>query len=155
MRTQSPPATTKSRVDIYGRGKVLRPVAALALAAALLAAAAVPGIASADSSVTAPKAAAVRDRPELRKAIQDFIDAGFAGMQLRVHDQRGEWAGSAGVGKLGQSAKPPTNGRFWAGSVTKPFTATLVLQLVAEGKIALDAPVAGYLPTLTTRWPCS
>ncbi|GAA4711232.1 serine hydrolase domain-containing protein [Phytohabitans rumicis] len=154
MRTQSP-ATTETGARVYGvhqrsviRGKVLRPVAVTALAAALLTAAATPGIASADSSVTVPKAAAVQDRPELQKAIQEFVDAGFAGMQLRVHDQRGEWAGSAGVRTLGQSAKPPTNGRFWAGSVTKTFTATLVLQLVAEGKIALDAPVAGYLPAL-------
>lgn len=34
------------------------------------------------------------------------------------------------------------------GSVTKTFTATVVLQLVAEGKLGLDAPVAGYLPRL-------
>jgi D-alanyl-D-alanine carboxypeptidase len=47
-----------------------------------------------------------------------------------VHDQRGEWVGSAGVRKLGQSAKPPTNGRFWAGSVTKTFTATVLLKVV-------------------------
>ncbi|MEJ3746937.1 serine hydrolase domain-containing protein [Actinomycetes bacterium KLBMP 9797] len=146
MRNRSRPATTKTGARV--RGKVLRRVAVTALAAALLAAAATPGTANAGSGVTVPRAAAEQDRPELRQAIQDFVDAGFAGIQLRVHDQRGQWVGSAGVRELGQSAKPPTNGRFWAGSVTKTFTATLVLQLVAEGKIALDAPVAGYLPTL-------
>ncbi|MER5327177.1 serine hydrolase domain-containing protein, partial [Streptosporangium roseum] len=105
------------------------------------------GVAAADSRA-APKAAAGQDRPQLQKAIQDFVDAGYAGVQMRVHDQRGEWAGSAGVRKLGQSAKPPTDGRFWTGSVAKAFTATVVLQLVAEDKIGLDAPVAGYLPQL-------
>ncbi|GAA0918302.1 serine hydrolase domain-containing protein [Nonomuraea longicatena] len=55
---------------------------------------------------------------------------------------------SAGVSKLGRPAKPSTNGRFWTGSAVKPFTATLVLQLVADGKVKLDAPVAGYLPDL-------
>ncbi|WP_433513122.1 serine hydrolase domain-containing protein [Nonomuraea sp. CA-143628] len=134
MKTQSPPAT-----------KVFRRVAVTALAAALLAGVATPAVAG---SVAVPKAAVRQDRPELQQATQAFIDAGFAGVQVRVHDERGQWAGSAGVSKLGQSAKPPTNGRFWAGSVTKTFTATLVLQLVAEGKIALDAPVAGYLPEL-------
>ncbi|MER5423430.1 serine hydrolase domain-containing protein, partial [Streptosporangium roseum] len=118
----------------------------------LLAAAATPAVATAGvaaaASRAAPKAAAGQDRPELQKAIQDFVDAGYAGVQMRVHDQRGEWAGSAGVRKLGQSAKPSTNGRFWTGSVAKAFTATVVLQLVAEGKIGLDAPVAGYLPQL-------
>lgn len=85
-------------------------------------------------------------RPGLREAMQTFVDVGFAGMQLRVHDERGEWVDSAGVGKLGETAKPPTNGRFRIGSNTKTFVATVVLQLVAEDKVGLDAPVAGYLP---------
>ncbi|GAA2428669.1 serine hydrolase domain-containing protein [Actinomadura vinacea] len=119
-------------------------VAVTALAAALLAGTATPGVATADGR-PAPKAAG-QDRPELRKATQAFVDAGFTGVQVRVHDERGEWVGSAGVRKLGESVKPPTNGRFWVGSNVKTFTATLVLQLVAEGAIGLDAPVAGYLP---------
>ncbi|WP_431930199.1 serine hydrolase domain-containing protein [Nonomuraea jabiensis] len=94
------------------------------------------------SRVVAPEA----ERPELHKAIQEFVDAGFAGIQLRVHDERGEWVGSAGVRKLGEAAKPPTNGRFRVGSTTKTFTATLLLQLVADGEIALDTPVADHLP---------
>ncbi|OUC97054.1 serine hydrolase domain-containing protein [Streptosporangium minutum] len=129
--------------------RVLRRVAVTALAAALLAGAATPPVATADSNAAVLKAAAGQDRPELQKAIQEWVDSGLAaGMQMRVHDERGEWVGSAGVRKLGRSAKPPTNGRFWTGSSAKPFTATLVLQLVAEGKIGLDAPVADYLPQL-------
>jgi D-alanyl-D-alanine carboxypeptidase len=52
----------------------------------------------------------------------------------------------AGVRRLGEPAKPQANGRFRIGSNTKTFTATVVLQLVAEGKVELDAPVIGYLP---------
>lgn len=88
------------------------------------------------------------ERPELQEAAQAFVDAGFAGMELRVHDERGEWAGRAGVSELGETAEPPAGGQVWAGSVTKTFTATLVLQLVAEGRIGLDSPVAEYLPEL-------
>ncbi|MHA7959049.1 serine hydrolase domain-containing protein [Streptomyces sp. L500] len=88
------------------------------------------------------------DRPELRKALQEFVDAGFAGIQMRVHDERGEWVGSAGVRELGGSAEPPTDGRFWTGSSTKTFTATLVLRLVADGRLGLDAPVADHLTGL-------
>jgi D-alanyl-D-alanine carboxypeptidase len=87
-----------------------------------------------------------QNRPELQKTIQAFVDSGFAGVQLRVHDERGEWVGSAGVRRLGDTAKPPTNGRFRIGSSTKTFVATLVLRLVAEGKIGLDSPVDDYLP---------
>ncbi|MEU8378142.1 serine hydrolase, partial [Streptosporangium sp. NPDC048865] len=75
------------------------------------------------------------DRPELRKAVQEFVDSGFAGVQLRVHDERGEWVGSAGVRRLGEDAKPPVDGHFRIGSTTKTFTATVVLQLVAEDRI--------------------
>ncbi|MFB9236855.1 serine hydrolase domain-containing protein [Plantactinospora siamensis] len=89
-----------------------------------------------------------RNRPELREAMQAFIDAGFAGVTLRVHDDQVEWAGSAGVRELGGTASPPVDGRFWAGSVAKTFTATAVLQLVAEEKLGLDAPVADHLPGL-------
>ncbi|GAA3083394.1 hypothetical protein GCM10020000_81930 [Streptomyces olivoverticillatus] len=87
-----------------------------------------------------------QERPELQKAIEEIIDSGFAGVQLRVNDDRGEWVGSAGVRMLGESAKPPTNGRFRIGSSTKTFTATVVLQLVAEGRIGLDSPADDYLP---------
>ncbi|MGI5284629.1 serine hydrolase domain-containing protein [Nonomuraea polychroma] len=144
MKTLSPPAITATGL----RGKAFRRVAVTALTATLLAGAATPGVAAADGSVAVTKAAAGQDRPELQEAMQAFVDAGFLGVQVRVNDERSEWVGSAGMRKLGQSAKPPTNGRFWAGSIIKPFTATLVLQLVAEGKIGLDAPVAGYLPKL-------
>ncbi|MDP9847426.1 serine hydrolase domain-containing protein [Streptosporangium lutulentum] len=87
-----------------------------------------------------------QDRPELQKIIQAFVDSGIVGVQLRVHDERGEWVGSAGTAELGGAAKPPTNGHFRIGSSTKTFVATLVLQLVAEGEVELDTPAADYLP---------
>ncbi|MFI6679390.1 serine hydrolase domain-containing protein [Kribbella sp. NPDC050469] len=122
-------------------------MAVVALAATVLAGVAAPGVATADSTAT-KTAAAVQERPEMQQALQEFVDAGFGGIQLRLHDKQGDWVGSAGVRKLGSAAKPPTNGSFWVGSVTKTVTATVVLQLVAEGKIKLDAPVSDYLPTL-------
>jgi D-alanyl-D-alanine carboxypeptidase len=87
-----------------------------------------------------------QNRPELQKAIEEMVDSGFTGVTMRVHDEGGEWVGSAGVRKLGESAKPPTNGHVRIGSSTKTFTATVVLQLVAKGTIGLDSPVAHYLP---------
>ncbi|MEU0403258.1 serine hydrolase domain-containing protein [Streptomyces sp. NPDC006197] len=86
------------------------------------------------------------DRTELQKAVQEFVDAGFAGVQMRVHDEKGAWVGSAGVARLGEDAEPPTDGRFWVGSTTKTFTATLTLLLAAEGAVDLDDHVADRLP---------
>nr|WP_257033020.1 MULTISPECIES: serine hydrolase domain-containing protein [unclassified Streptomyces] len=55
---------------------------------------------------------------------------------------------TAGVGDLATGAKVPVDGQIRIGSNTKTFTAVVVLQLVAEGKIGLDAPVDTYLPGL-------
>ncbi|MHB6905145.1 serine hydrolase domain-containing protein [Streptomyces sp. DB-54] len=87
-----------------------------------------------------------QDRPELQKAIEEIVEAGFLGVQLRVNDEQGEWVGSAGARELGHGAAPLTNGHFRTGSSTKSFVATSVLMLVAEGRIDLDAPADGYLP---------
>jgi D-alanyl-D-alanine carboxypeptidase len=120
--------------DSTTRARLLRRWGVTTLVVALLTA---PGVTTAASE---------RDRPELRAAAQAFVDVGFAGIQLRVRDERGEWAGSAGVRELGGTATPPVTGRFRIGSNTKTFVATVVLQLVAEGRIGLDDSVADHLP---------
>lgn len=88
----------------------------------------------------------VQDRPALQKTIEELVESAFVGVQLRVNDEQGEWVGSAGVRKLGQSAEPLTNGHFRIGSSTKNFVATSVLLLVAEGRIGLNTPADDYLP---------
>ncbi|MEV0677181.1 serine hydrolase domain-containing protein [Actinosynnema sp. NPDC050436] len=85
-------------------------------------------------------------RGDLKRAMDDVVAAGGAGVVLRVHDKRGDWAGSAGVAELGKPGKPGTDWSFRAGSITKVFVATVVLQLVDEGKVKLDESAARYLP---------
>ncbi|MFE1438502.1 serine hydrolase domain-containing protein [Streptomyces sp. NPDC058739] len=63
---------------------------------------------------------------------------------------RGAWHGAAGVRDLRTGAPALERGRFRAGSVTKLVTASVVLQLVAEGRITLDGTVQEYLPGLLT-----
>ncbi|MET8683978.1 serine hydrolase domain-containing protein [Streptomyces sp. NPDC004732] len=53
---------------------------------------------------------------------------------------------TAGVGDLATGAEVPRDGQVRIGSNTKTFTAVVVLQLVAEGKIRLDDSVDTYLP---------
>ncbi|WP_426310074.1 serine hydrolase domain-containing protein [Cellulosimicrobium sp. E-16] len=88
------------------------------------------------------------DRPALRRALQDIVDSGFTGIQLRVNDHRGEWVGSAGTSVLGEPATPSTDGHIRIGSNTKTFVAATALGLVADGVLALDEPAAAYLPDL-------
>ncbi|MGK5629324.1 serine hydrolase domain-containing protein [Streptomyces sp. URMC 123] len=55
------------------------------------------------------------------------------------------WTGSAGFAD--ESGRPPRpDDHFRAGSVTKTFLATVVLQLEAEGRLALDDSVEKWLP---------
>ncbi|WP_022894377.1 serine hydrolase domain-containing protein [Agromyces subbeticus] len=82
----------------------------------------------------------------LQRTIEALVDPGIIGLSVRVDDEQGTWVGSAGAAELDGNEKPPIDGHIRIGSNTKTFTATLVLQLVAEGRIGLDDPVADHLP---------
>lgn len=58
------------------------------------------------------------------------------------------WAGAFGYAKMEQDVRADTNNIYRIGSITKVFTATLLMQLVEEGKIKLDDPVENYLPEI-------
>jgi D-alanyl-D-alanine carboxypeptidase len=53
---------------------------------------------------------------------------------------------AAGHADVARRTKARPDHRFWVGSVTKTFVATVVMQLVAEGKLALDDTVERRLP---------
>lgn len=44
------------------------------------------------------------------------------------------------------------NDRFDMGSIGKTFTATMIMQLVEQGKISLDKPVRDFLPDFPEKW---
>ncbi|WP_410590537.1 serine hydrolase domain-containing protein [Amycolatopsis sp. lyj-23] len=81
-------------------------------------------------------------------ALDAAVQAGNVGVVAVAADAAGRWRGRAGVGDVVTGAKPDTGGRFRIGSVSKTFTATLVLKLAAKGRLQLDHPVAEYLPGL-------
>ncbi|KYF53770.1 alkaline D-peptidase, partial [Sorangium cellulosum] len=55
---------------------------------------------------------------------------------------------TAGLGDVETQAEVPVDGLVRIGSNSKAFTAVVVLQLVGEGKVDLDAPIEAYLPGL-------
>ncbi|MGW0390170.1 serine hydrolase domain-containing protein [Streptomyces sp. NPDC003042] len=65
---------------------------------------------------------------------------------VRVGGTGGRWQGSSGVADIHTGREAVEQGRFRAGSVTKVFTAAVVLQLAAEGRVDLDRPARQYLP---------
>ncbi|MFH9657137.1 serine hydrolase domain-containing protein [Streptomyces sp. NPDC017248] len=58
------------------------------------------------------------------------------------------WTATDGTADLRTGRPMNTTDRLRAGSVTKTFTATVVLRLAAERRLSLDAPVERYLPGL-------
>ncbi|MFG1795032.1 serine hydrolase domain-containing protein [Nocardia sp. NPDC049149] len=85
-------------------------------------------------------------RAEVMQALDALVRAGAPGVQVVVTEQGRDWTASSGVGDIATGARFPDDGRVRIGSITKSFTATVLLQLVAEGKVELDAPVERYLP---------
>ncbi|MEV5935735.1 serine hydrolase domain-containing protein [Streptomyces sp. NPDC052079] len=71
---------------------------------------------------------------------------GAPGALTRIDD--GDLSRHIATGEADKAAHTPmdTGRRFRAGSVSKTFTAVVLLQLVAEGRVELDAPANRYLP---------
>ncbi|MEX2981018.1 serine hydrolase domain-containing protein [Streptomyces sp. C36] len=101
--------------------------------------------------VLAPPAAFAASRPDtVQQGLDTLVRAdGVPAALASVKDLEGRTRTyTAGVGDLATGAKVPVDGQVRIGSNTKTFTAVVVLQLVGEGRIGLDAPVDTYLPGL-------
>lgn len=110
-------------------------------------------VAAAGMLSTAVTSAAVAESPRKDAALQKSLDS-------LVRDEKFPaafaWTSKngrttslvAGSSELHRQVPVPHDGQVRAGSNTKSFTATVVLQLVAEGKVRLDAPIETYLPGL-------
>ncbi|MDR8408759.1 beta-lactamase family protein [Nonomuraea sp. 3-1Str] len=86
---------------------------------------------------------------DVRSDLEKIVAGGGATAALaRVSDGGHTWSGAVGVRDIEREGRPSPNGYFRIGSVTKTFVATVVLQLVDEGRIQLDDPVDRYLPGL-------
>ncbi|MFJ9774325.1 serine hydrolase domain-containing protein [Kitasatospora sp. NPDC101157] len=113
--------------------------AVTAAAAAAVAATLVPAPASA-----APRPDAVQQRLDALVK-EDGVPAALATVKGRDGRSR---TYTAGVGDLATGSRVPVDGQVRIASNTKTFTAVVVLQLVAEGKVGLDTSVDAYLPGL-------
>lgn len=87
-------------------------------------------------------------RAELSAALRAVTDAGSTGAIAGVRDADGRWRGQSGVADIRRQAPPSSTGQVRIASISKSFVATMVLQLVDEGRLGLDDPVARHLPRL-------
>ncbi|HEY8143854.1 MAG TPA: serine hydrolase [Kofleriaceae bacterium] len=89
--------------------------------------------------------------------LREQIEAGAApGLSVAVvHDQDLIWSGGYGWSDLAARTPATSSTLYRIGSVSKLFTATAVMQLRDAGKLALDDPVAKYLPEFQVKNPFS
>lgn len=104
------------------------------------------------ATLTAPAAVADPASAGRGDVVQQRLDRlvagdGFPGALASVRRADGRVRQyTAGVGDIESGRGVPRDGRVRIGSNTKTFTAVVVLQLMGEGKVELDAPVETYLP---------
>lgn len=85
----------------------------------------------------------------LEQKIQDILaNGGVPGALVAIHQKDTTNIMEFGLADVGTNEPIRADMHMRIASITKTFVATMVLQLVDEGKIALDEPVATYLPSL-------
>ena len=95
-------------------------------------------------------------RAEIERAISSFMSANSVpGIGAAVVlDGEPVWSAGFGMADLENFAPATSSTLFRLGSISKPITATAVMQLFERGKLDLDAPVQKYCPAFPKKeWP--
>lgn len=105
------------------------------------------GSSSPTSSATT---AAVTLTPEVEAELQKALDEvrkefGAPGIQAGIWTPNGQWVGTSGVAKADTSQPITPADHTRIGSITKTMTATVILQLIDEGKLSFDDVLDTYV----------
>ncbi|MEJ2818495.1 serine hydrolase domain-containing protein [Caulobacter sp. CCG-8] len=86
----------------------------------------------------------------VRPALQAFVDRGELAGAVTLTSQGGQVVQSEAVGWSDLETRTPmrSDTLFRIASMTKPITSAAALMLVEEGRIALDDPIARWIPEL-------
>ncbi|HDR7870994.1 MULTISPECIES: serine hydrolase domain-containing protein [Bacillus] len=87
-----------------------------------------------------------RDRNSVKQAVRNTLQLGFPGILAKTSEGGKTWSYAAGVANMSSKKPMKTDFRFRIGSVTKTFTATVVLQLAEENRLNLDDSIKKWLP---------
>ncbi len=98
-----------------------------------------------------PSNAAVELTPEIKSRLQEVLDGiieefDVPGIQVGVWSGDQTWIGTAGVAKAGTSQTISMADHTRIGSITKTMTATVILQLIEQGKVSFDDILDTYVP---------
>jgi D-alanyl-D-alanine carboxypeptidase len=87
-----------------------------------------------------------RSPASLQQLVRDLVADGAPGALAVVRTPTGTRRAASGFARLEPKARLRSRDRFRIASVTKPFVATVVLQLAGERRLSLDDPVERWLP---------
>jgi len=108
--------------------------------------------ASASATAVAHEKDYAKAEQRARAIAKDLLGRGIPGLTLAVAvDGRIVYAEGFGYADLEERIPVWPTTKFRIASISKPVTATALMQLVEEGKIDLDAPVQKYVPTFPEK----
>ncbi|MED3416176.1 serine hydrolase [Bacillus thuringiensis] len=87
-----------------------------------------------------------RDHTSVKQAMRDTLQLGYPGILAKTSEGGKTWGYAAGIADLRTKKPMKTDFRFRIGSVTKTFTATVVLQLAGENRLKLNDYIEDWLP---------
>ncbi len=85
---------------------------------------------------------------QLQEDLDALVAGGVPGAILVIRDGNRTVSLASGLGNVGKQTPMRSGDRFRIASHTKTYVATVVLQLVSEGKLRLDDTVEQWLPAL-------
>jgi D-alanyl-D-alanine carboxypeptidase len=145
-----PTVTAATRSDHPSPARVRRRRRAawiLAIVAVVVVAVAIPVTLANGRADRAP----VLARPQLQQVLVELTSGSgriAPGATAYVAGPHGTWSGAAGVGDVATGQAMPVDARMRLESVSKIWTAVLVLQLAEQGRLGLDDTVQRWLPGL-------
>jgi D-alanyl-D-alanine carboxypeptidase len=105
-----------------------------------------PAMAAQQAGGAAEPAYAAELRAQLESSMQQ---AGIPGALVGVWSpSAGDWQAALGTADLASGAPMRLDDHMRIGSIAKTMTATVILQLVDEGKLGLDQPLADFRPAV-------
>lgn len=144
--------TTPIREQGTHPGRSTRPAASLGLAIAF-----VTVLSGCAATTPSPVASPVSDEVSLESIVLPVLTEQMERMEVPglvaiVHSPDGEvYRAALGLADIESEDPMALDDHFRIGSITKTMTATVILQLVDEGLLSLDDPLARYLPDAGTN----
>ena len=100
------------------------------------------------SAIATPETPKSTHAPQLQEDLDALVAAGVPGAILVIRDGSRTVSLASGLGNVDEQTPMRSGDRFRIASHTKTYVATVVLQLVSEGRLSLEDTVEQWLPGL-------